>query len=235
MSFVVNKRVHDLFPGLTLVVVVAKGMDNEQPRPAIHQALADTCAHLRDTWPFPNAQSHPYVQAWRHAFQVMGVSGKEFRSSIEALTRRVISGRGLPNINPIVDFYNCVSLKYLVPAGGWDLDDISSGEITLRITSGGEKFLALGERQPVSVEAGEVAYADQDDVITRHFVWRQAEKGKIKPETKNLFLVSEILSQVSMSAAQDVEQSLVNGLQEYFSVSAQSAILTANMLRWDWS
>jgi DNA/RNA-binding domain of Phe-tRNA-synthetase-like protein len=234
MGFAVDKRVHDLFPGLTLVVVVAKGVDNEKPRPAIHQALAETSAHLRDTWSFPNAQSHPYVKAWRRAFQVMGVSGKEFRSSIEALTRRALAGRGLPNINPVVDFYNSVSLKYLVPAGGWDLDDIS-GEITLRVTSGGEPFTALGEQQPESVETGEVAYADQDDVITRHFVWRQAEKGKIKPETENLFLISEILAEVGMSVARDVELALVNGLREYFGASAQSVILTSDRLRWDWS
>jgi DNA/RNA-binding domain of Phe-tRNA-synthetase-like protein len=235
MGFAVDQRVYDLFPGLTLVVVVARGVDNEKPHPAIRQVLTETCANLRDTWTFPNAQSHPYVKAWRHAFQVMGASGKEFRSSIEALTRRALAGRGLPNINPVVDFYNSVSLKYLVPAGGWDLDDISGGEITLRVTSGGELFTALGEQQAESVEAGEVAYADKDRVITRHFVWRQAEKGKIKPETENLFLISEILPEVGMSVARDVERALVNGLGEYFGTRAQSAILTSDRLRWDWS
>jgi DNA/RNA-binding domain of Phe-tRNA-synthetase-like protein len=235
MGFVVDKRVHGLFPGLTLVAVVAKGVNNEKPRPAIHQALAETSAHLRDTWSWPNAQSHPYVQAWRRAFQVMGVSGKEFRSSVEALTRRALGGRGLPNINPVVDFYNSVSLRYLVPAGGWDLDDICGGEIVLRVTSGGEPFTALGVQQPGSVGAGEVVYTDQTEVITRHFVWRQAEKGKIRPATKNLFLVSEILAEVGMSVARDVELALVNGLREYFGASAQSAILTSDRLRWDWS
>ena len=235
MGFVAEERVYDLFPGLILVVVVAKGVDNEQPRPAIHRVLVKTCANLRDTWSFPNAQSHPYIQVWRRAFRVMGASGKEFRSSIEALTRRALTGRGLPNINPIVDFYNSVSLKYLVPAGGWDLDDISGGEISLGIMKGGEPFTALGEQKPERVEAGEVAYADKDDVITRHFVWRQAEKGKIDTETKNLFLISEILPEVGMSVARDVEEALVNGLREYFGTRAQSTILTSNTLRWDWS
>jgi lysyl-tRNA synthetase class 2 len=209
-------------------------VDNGKPHPAIGQALVETCTLLRDTWSFPNAQSHPFVQAWRRAFQAMGVSGKEFRSSVEALTRRALGGRDLPNINPVVDFYNSVSLRCLVPAGGWDLDDICGGEIVLRVTSGGEPFTALGEQQPESVEAGEVAYTDQAEVITRHFVWRQAEKGKIRPTTQNLFLVSEILPEVGMSVARDVEQTLVNGLHEYFGVGAQSAILTCDRLKWDW-
>jgi DNA/RNA-binding domain of Phe-tRNA-synthetase-like protein len=41
----------------------------------------------------------------------MGVSGRKFPSSIEALLRRAFKGGEPLRINPLVDFYNAVSLE----------------------------------------------------------------------------------------------------------------------------
>jgi len=48
------------------------------------------------------------------------------------------------------------------------LRERDGGEIVLRVTSGGDSFAAIGEQQPDSVEAVETAYADRDEVTTRH-------------------------------------------------------------------
>ena len=72
-----------------------------------------------------NPQSHPRVAAWRTAMSEVGISGRKFPSSIESLLRRAFKGGGPPHINPLVDFYNAVSLRHVVPAGGFDLYEIT--------------------------------------------------------------------------------------------------------------
>ena len=41
---------------------------------------------------------------------------------------------------------------------------------------------------------GEIIYADNSDVLTRHFLWRQAEKGKITAESARCVFLCELLS-----------------------------------------
>lgn len=83
--------------------------------------------------------------------------------------------------NPLVDFYNLVSLTHVVPTGGFDLAEVGS-ELRLRLTRDGDLFTALDEPAPLEVGAGEVAYAAGTTVLTRHFVWRQARTGLINSD-----------------------------------------------------
>ena len=53
--------------------------------------------------------------------KAVGVSRKKSPSSVEALVRRAGKGGEPVSISPVVDFYNAISLKYLVPAGGFDI------------------------------------------------------------------------------------------------------------------
>src|SRR4029077_204510 len=92
--------------------------------------------------PYGNAQSHPRVLAWRQRFQAIGVSMRHFPTSIEALLRRAMKGGAPFRINPLVDFYNAVSLNHAVPIGGFDLDRVP-GPLTVRLTREGDTFSAL--------------------------------------------------------------------------------------------
>jgi DNA/RNA-binding domain of Phe-tRNA-synthetase-like protein len=142
----------------------------------------------------------------------MGVSGKEFPSSIEALLRRAMRGGEPFRINPLVDLYNAVSLRHVVPAGGFDLDQLG-GPLALRLTRAGDHFTALDADAPLPVPAGEVAYADGQTVLTRHFVWRQARVGLITPATRAVVLLSEIPGEVGADVARQVLADLAAGLQ----------------------
>ena len=232
MDFIVDEAVWRMFPGLRLVVVVGNGLDNRERRPAVEEDLAIAQHQLKENWKYPKPQSHPFIAVWRDAFKVARVSGKQFPSSIEALARRVLSGKSLAGINPLVDFYNAVSLRYLVPAGGWDLQDISGSCLLLKLTRVGEPFTELGTTDPVHVNAGEVSYMDNTEVLTRHFVWRQAETGKIEPKTTYFFLVSEILSAVGPDIASAVERAVREGMRKYFAVKARTAILDSTVSHW---
>lgn len=225
MEFIAEPAIFERFPGLRLAVAVAQGVDNRAARPAV-------AARWRDAWdtagreaaPYGNAQSHPRVRPWRERFRVQGISGKEFPSSAEALLRRALKGGEPFAINPLVDFYNSVSLRHAVPAGGFDLDHVA-GPLELRLTRAGDHFTALDEDAPLPVPPGEVAYADGPTILTRHFVWRQARTALITPATRSVFLVSEILGEVGPDTADAVLADLRDGLATFFGVTPLYAAL----------
>ena len=133
------------------------------------------------------------MRPWRERFQAIGISSKEFPTSIEALLRRALKGSEPRSINPLVDFCNCfdtISLRHCVPAGAFDLAQVP-GPLELRLTRPGDTFLALDAGTPLDVPPGEVAYATGQTILTRHFVWRQSRAGLIEPATRNVFLVAE--------------------------------------------
>ena len=146
------------------------------------------------------------------------------RGSIEALLRRALKGGEPFSINALVDFYNTVSLRYVVPVGGFDLDQLH-GPLELRLTREGDTFTALGEQTTICVPAGEIAYADGQTILTRHFVWRQAQTGLITPFTHSVFLVSEILDEVGQDVAEAVLTDLQTGIQSSFHVPAHAYLL----------
>jgi DNA/RNA-binding domain of Phe-tRNA-synthetase-like protein len=227
MRFTVQPEVFERIPGLRIATAVAEDLDNRDPRPA-------STAYWRAAWEaaaasavYGNAQSHPAVRPWREAFQRMGVSGKQFPSSVEALLRRALKGGEPFSINPLVDFYNAVSLRHTVPAGGFDLDELDA-PLELRLSREGDTFVALDETTPLAVPAGEVSYATGATILTRHIVWRQARTALITPQTRRLILVSEVLAELGEAAAAAVCAEFARGLRDYFGVPAQTWVVSVH-------
>ncbi len=100
----------------------------------------------------------------------------------------LLESQTLVAINKVVSIYNLVSLKSSLALGAHDLDKIV-GNVTLRLTTGTEKFWPIGAKEPEKVSQGEYAYCDDaNDVICRMEV-RQVEKTKVLPHTKNIFFI----------------------------------------------
>ena len=232
MQLVVEPRIFDSVPGLHLAVAVARDLRNT-PSESLEE-------QWRESWrsagalDLPNAQSHPYVNAWREHLRGVGISGKKFPTSIEAMLRRALKGGEPFRINPLVDFYNALSLRHVVPAGAWDLDEVPE-DLHLRFTRAGDRFTALDASDEVAVAAGEIAYASGPVVLTRHFMWRQARQALVRPETRNVFLVSEIPGIAGRSVAEAMRRDMVSGLEEHFAVEARSELLdsTHRVFRFD--
>ncbi|MBI4278783.1 MAG: hypothetical protein HY660_10030, partial [Armatimonadetes bacterium] len=217
---------YERFAGLRRAGAGARGVDNASPTPGVDEFLAAAWSAIRAGFPSPNPQLHPRIRPWRDRFAAMGVSGKQFPSSVEALVRRALKNPDPLRINPLVDFYNAVSLRYAVPAGGFDLAALH-GDLELRLTRAGERFLALDADAEETVRAGEVAYADGATILTRHFVWRQARAGLITPQTRDVFLVSEILGEVGEEVAAQILAEFRDGVARCFSTEPLASMLDA--------
>lgn len=225
MKFVISDDVFERFPGLRVVTAVVDGVDNGRRRPRVSDRWRRAwreAGELRES--YDNAQSHPHVKAWRQRFIEAGVSPRKFPSSIEAMLRRAIKGGDPLEINPLVDFIHSVSLRYVVPVGGFDLGDLGSA-FELRLTRKGDTFLALDAEEPEGVPPGEVAYADGPTVLTRHFVWRQAKRGLVGPKTRRAVLVSEVLGEQDEGIVNDVSGEFHEGIEEHFGVAPRLFVL----------
>jgi DNA/RNA-binding domain of Phe-tRNA-synthetase-like protein len=137
-----------------------------------------------------------------------------------------LQGRRSPRINPLVDFYNAVSLRHVVPAGGFDLGEIDD-TLELRLTRAGDAFRPLDGSAPESVDPGEVAYASGAEVLTRHFVYKQSRKALLDDSTTSLFLVSEVLGEVEAEGgvAEAVLESFARGLRHHFGAEPATFIV----------
>ena len=94
---------------------------------------------------FPRgALASPLVEATRMAYKALGKDPSRYRGSAEALLRRVVAGKGLPQINAVVDVINLVSVESRLPIGLYDLAHVT-GEIVFRSGRTGETYKGIGK------------------------------------------------------------------------------------------
>ena len=191
VRFIIEESFRSLFPEAQVGIVVAKGIDNRRGADDAQAALASAIAFAATALGESDITSHPAVAPWREAYRRFGVKPSRYRSSIEGLLRTARTGE-VRGINPLVDLYNAVSLRHLLPCGGEDIDAIE-GDLRLTIAAGGEPFVLLGSTEDSPPSAGEVVYADDAGIVCRCWNWREADRTKLTPETTRAVLVIEAL------------------------------------------
>jgi DNA/RNA-binding domain of Phe-tRNA-synthetase-like protein len=224
MFFSVQKDLFDILPDLTIGMVVAEDVDNTHPSKEIDDLLTRAVEEMKKNFIGDKAQDHPRIKPWRTAFSKLGISGSKFPSSIESMARRVLKGDPFPKINPLVDLYNSVSLRFLVPMGGHDLDTLG-GNIHLRFAEGWEPFTSMGGVETMTVPKGELVYRDDREVLTRNWVWRQCEKDKATEKTKNIFIPIDVLGEVGRERADEIILELSQLIPKFLRGTLFSAIL----------
>jgi DNA/RNA-binding domain of Phe-tRNA-synthetase-like protein len=229
MFFSIQRELFDILPDLSIGVVVVKGVDNTRFSREIDDLFVRAVEEMKRNFVGDKAQDHPRIKPWRTAFSKLGISGSKFQSSIESMARRILKGDPFPKINPLVDLYNGVSLRFLVPMGGHDLDTIV-GNIHLRFAEGWEPFTSMGGMETVTVPKGELVYSDEREVLTRNWVWRQCEKDKATEKTKNIFIPIDVLGEVGKERADEIVLELSRLIPRHLGGTLFSAILTVEKL-----
>ena len=80
------------------------------------------CQRLLARYGGRSASETPGVAENRAMFHHLGVDPTKTRPSSEALLRRVLQGKGLPDIHPVVDVCNLASLEHQFSIGLYDRD-----------------------------------------------------------------------------------------------------------------
>ena len=86
----------------------------------------------------------PGILATRAGYKALGKDPARYRGSAEALLRRVIAGKGLPCVSPVVDIINLVSVESRLSIGLYDVAHVQ-GEIVFRKGRAGETYKGIGK------------------------------------------------------------------------------------------
>lgn len=190
-KFIVEEEFWSLFPDSRIGVVVCKGVDNsvrdgDQYEDMLRRAEKEACRFFEKE----EFSSNPVIAVWREAFKQFKTK-KGARASIEALLKRVQNGNQIGTINPLVDIYNSISLRYGLPCGGEDTDKFT-GDLRLTKAKGTEEFIPLGEEENSPPYEGEIVYKDDEGAVCRCWNWREALRTILTEDTKNAFLCIEL-------------------------------------------
>ena len=182
MKFKVSKEIFEMLPDVCFGVVVAKGLEGKK----IYDGLKTAVEELENRYSGMRAKDIGEIEIYREAFRKLGYNPNKFMPSIESLAGRVLKQKGIPNILPVVDLYNSISMKYLLPIGGHDMDS-GAGDIEVRLSSASDSFMPFGSSEREEIPLGEVVYSVGREIKTRKWIWRQGELGKITEESRNIF------------------------------------------------
>ncbi len=211
----VDPRIFEIFPEYSLLVLYAYGLDNgpsdDWSTGLLRAAVADARAAFGDAKP----ATHSHIAAWRETFSRFGAKPSKYPCTVEALLGRILKGQELPAINRVVDLYNAVSIRHVLPVGGEDLDHITS-DSTLRFATGDEPFSLIsgGEDVIEHPEPGEVVWADSSGVTCRRWNWRQCRRTQLTETTRNAYFVLDSVAPFSLDALNGAGDELVRLLEE---------------------
>lgn len=153
--------------------------------------------------------THPKIAIWREMFQKdFHVKPKTYRSSLESLLKRLLTGKKLWQINTIVDLYNCISVETLFPMGGYDMQKID-GDIVVRYAKEHEEFIPLGSSEKVACSSKHIVYADDQDVLCWLWNHKDAKKTAITEETEEVIFFFD-----AVNGAIEEVQVAIDKLQE---------------------
>ncbi len=191
MKLKIDQKIFEKFSELNVGVVIAKGINAAGTAEEIIAQIRKTKREIKEKYDAETLSSTPKIAVWIKAYSAFGAKPKENKSSVENLYRMVLSGNSIRQINKLVDIYNLISLKHMLPAGGEDLDKMT-GDIVLTFAEKNEPaVMLLGDKDARPPHEGEVIYKDNISAICRRWNWREADRTKLTEETKNCILVVE--------------------------------------------
>lgn len=195
--FIVEESFLEVFGDFRIGVIVLKGINNHKKGEDDYRSLLDDAQkESMKYYPDEDFSSNEVIKVWREAYSRFKTK-KGARSSIEALLKRVAKGNSIGTINPLVDIYNAISLKYGLPCGGEDIDKFV-GDVRLTKAMGNEEFITYGSDLSEPPYQGEIVYKDDKGAICRCFNYRECVRTCLEEDTVNAFMVIETVDQKSM-------------------------------------
>jgi DNA/RNA-binding domain of Phe-tRNA-synthetase-like protein len=199
MHFQHSSEIWRDFPELVPGVLLAGGLAPDVPAGA---GIARFTELARSRLAEAPESELPEIQAWRRAFARMGLKPTQYRCAAESLLRRFRKEGALPQLHPLVDLCNAVSLAFAIPVAVFDVSKIT-GDLEVRYAAGGENYLTF---------SGEVEHPGAHEVIfcdaagqahARRWSNRQSGLSAVRRPTTAALIVAEAMHG---SAASDVRE-----------------------------
>jgi DNA/RNA-binding domain of Phe-tRNA-synthetase-like protein len=209
------------FPELVAGVLHADGLAGDVGRPDVSRFAALAESRLERSTESELAE----IQAWRRAFSRMGLEPTRYRSASESLLRRFRKEGSLPEIQPLVDLCNAVSLAFAIPVAAFDVARISE-YVEVRYAAGTETYLTFSGETETPVER-EVVFVDAlGQVHARRWTNRQSGLSAVQPATRSVLIVAEALHESARADVEALVTTLAAELSATWAVRPSSALLS---------
>lgn len=143
----------------------------------------------------------PNIKESRAAYRAFGKDPSRYRVSSEALIRRIGQGKGLYEVNTVVDVNNLISIESGFSAGSYDVEKLGD-RLVFRIGKKGETYQGIGKDE-VNIEALPVL-SDEEGAI-----------GSSTSDSRRAMITEdarEVLTLIySFSDNQDLEKAMESG------------------------
>jgi DNA/RNA-binding domain of Phe-tRNA-synthetase-like protein len=223
----VDKDILRKFPAYRLRVVFALGVTNGPSDSASASLLRAAGQETLERLGKDGIAKDARVAGWREIYSQFGVKANSYPCSVESLLRRASKGgpSALPCINRLVDIYNAISLRHLLPIGGENLDQLR-GELLLRFATG-QEYSDVADQPDGSASApspGEVIWADDLGVTCRRWNWRQGRRTQLTAATTNAYFIVEALTPATQEADLDAAVSELSAHVSKFGAQPQMRV-----------
>ena len=202
MGFNIGNKILVTYPDVKIGVLVCRDVKVDRENSHLENFKGRVVTEVTEKIGSKSVTNIPFISSWRRMYRSFGAKPGDYRPSAEALLRRTLKRRVLPRINTAVDAYNALSIKHLIPMGGFDLDKVE-GRISLRFSPGGEGFLSLGASEMEETYEGEPVYADEARVLTRRWNYRDCDEAKITLDTRNMVMFVDGSGEMSRRIVED--------------------------------
>lgn len=189
MKISIDKEIFTKFPDAAIGCLIA-GIEIRDSDPYVENVKKTLERKMNDIGISADTMmNHSDIGNWRGVFGSMGVKPSKYKSSLEALLRRLFKGE-MWNVSNVVDLYNCVSVLNLLPMGAHDLSKLKGG-LTLRFGREGETFPLLGGGESViDVDPRHVVYADEEKLTCWLWNHRDSREATVSDGTKRaIFMI----------------------------------------------
>jgi DNA/RNA-binding domain of Phe-tRNA-synthetase-like protein len=183
MQFIVDNKVTDL--GLKIKAVIIRNIDNKTKNIGYNNWRKEKINELINKYKDYDLSTDSVIEGFYELHQAVGVSRRKNLPASQNLIKLLTKREELIEINKAVDIYNIISIESKLCLGAHDIDKIS-GNVTLKITDGTEKFLPLGSTDLKVINKGEYSFVDDDNDVICWLDIRQVDKTKVTEESKNI-------------------------------------------------
>ena len=143
MKVVVSEEIEQVCPEFVGACVEATVVNSPYSE-TLWQDIDGFCNKFREELTTESLKEIASIAATRRVYKACGKDPSRYRPASEALIRRILQGKGLYQLNTLVDLVNLASIAFGYSIGGFDADKFEGDTLTLGIGREGEPYEGIG-------------------------------------------------------------------------------------------
>lgn len=143
LNITISDEIFKACPGYVSAVLSCT-VKNSPSDPRLWEEIAQEEAAIKANVKIEEINKWAPIKATRDVYKKLGKDPNRYRPSAESLRRRIVRGLSLYQVDTLVDLINLLSIRTGYSIGGFDLDKIQGGQLTLGVGREGELYHGIG-------------------------------------------------------------------------------------------